>query len=328
MRCGLAGTGQHTSVQMSHTLAATSIQSLSDLGYTSHNYTRPWTNYHERAGTNVVHLTKVSTPTRAFLKWGGLEQIGTFLRDARNRRLLDKFLDISDSADGEGVYLSDRRRYLDLAAAKKIVGDVATSLLDELVAKQVIHRGFVFGCSYCRNVAWFAVGEINQEFTCRRCTRRQVYTKHHWRQPDEPSWFYKLDELIYLGYRQGMAVPILALDYLKGKSKENFAFATEREFWKPGGSRPEMEVDFFCVSDGVLTIGEAKATNALGGTVSEERATINKYMHVVKALSIRQLVFATNKVAWRGETVDLIRTAFRELSQVAVVFLDGSDLLQ
>ena len=148
-------------------------------------------------------------------KWGGLEEVSRFLLSARHRKLLDQFLDATPSELGKGVYLSsDRRRYLDFNAVKAIVGDDATPLIDELIRKQILYRGFIFGCSFCRNPDWFSVSDVTQEFTCRRCGRRQVYAKANWKMPDEPAWFYKLDELIYQGYRQGMAVPLLSLIHI------------------------------------------------------------------------------------------------------------------
>jgi hypothetical protein len=151
-------------------------------------------------------------------KWGGLDQVAQFLQDTANRSLLDMFLDRSESGEGRGVYLDDRRRYLDFPAITTHVGKSAGMLIDQLISKQILYRGFIFHCHYCRNSAWFSISEISQEFRCRRCGRSQVYTKTHWKVPDEPAWFYKLDELVYQGYRQGMVVSLLALNYLQLES--------------------------------------------------------------------------------------------------------------
>lgn len=260
-------------------------------------------------------------------KWGGLEQIGEFLSKMPYRSLLDQYLDPSKSQDGKGVYLSDKRRYLDLAAIKARIGDAAGPLIDELVSREILYRGFVFGCSYCRDVGWFSVSDITQEFRCRRCGRHQVYKKGNWKKGDEPAWFYKLDELIYQGYRQGNAVSLLALRYLKRRSKDSFTFSTDREFWKPGAPKPDIEVDFFCVPDGVFTVGEAKTENSLGDGTADEVAKIKKYKHLVRGLSIRQLVFATMSSSWRKETINAVASVFDGLPQVRIVFLDASELL-
>lgn len=260
-------------------------------------------------------------------KWGGLEEIGEFLSKTPHRSLLNRFLDSTKSEAGKGVYLSDKRRYLDLAAIKTVIGDAPGALIDELVSREILYRGFIFGCSYCRDVDWFSVSDITQEFKCRRCGRRQVYTNRNWKKGDEPAWFYKLDELIYQGYRQGSAVSLLALKYLKGRSKESFTFSTDREFWKPGAPKPDVEVDFFCVPDGVFTVGEAKTENSLGAGTSDEAAKIRKYKHLVRGLSIRQLVFATMSSSWRKETIASVAAAFDDLPHVQIVFLGSSELL-
>ena len=211
---------------------------------------------------------------------------------------------------------------------RRLGDDDATSLIDELIGKQVLYRGFIFGCSFCRSADWFSVADVTQEFTCRRCGRRQVYTKSNWRMPEEPAWFYKLDELIYQGYRQGMAVSLLALYYLRRNTQESFAFTTDREFWKPLATKAEVEADFFCAVDGVFTVGEAKAGNSLGDGRSDEAVKIKKYRQLVDSLSIRQLVFATMSPNWRDATVEAVSDSFRGLAHLRVVFLDASQLLR
>ena len=48
-------------------------------------------------------------------------------------------------------------------------------------------------------VAWFSINDITHTFTCTRCGMKcEQYTKRSWKRPEEPSWFYKLDEIVYL----------------------------------------------------------------------------------------------------------------------------------
>jgi hypothetical protein len=261
-------------------------------------------------------------------KWGGLAEVASFLRDAPKRALLDQFLDRRKSEPGKGVYLSDdQRRYMDFRAVRRHMRKAATGLIDDLVSRQVFYRGFIFRCSYCRNSTWFSVGEITQEFRCKRCGRSQVYTKTHWKMPHQPAWFYKLDELVYQGYRQNMAVPLLALEYLRSKSSENFSFTTDREFWKRGGSKPDAEMDFFCVSDGVLIIGEAKKEDRLSGSPSDESREITKYKRVAAGLSARRLVLATFSNEWNPNTRERVIAAFKDMPGVSVTFLTSAELL-
>jgi hypothetical protein len=262
-------------------------------------------------------------------KFGGIDGAAKFLKNPNHRAVLDQFLTKERSTAEDGVYLSDRRRYLDFAPIEKRMGDTAktVALLDDLVSKTILYRGFIFGCSYCRSSEWFAVGDIDREFRCRRCRRTQIYTQKNWKTGNEPPWFYKLDELIYQGHSQGMLVPLLTLNHLKNTSQDSFTFTTDREFWKPGEPKPEMEADFICVPDGVLTMGEAKAQDNLGNGTSVENAKINKYKRVVAGLSVRQLIFATTSNTWRTETIEAVKLGFRELPHVKVVFLDASHLL-
>jgi hypothetical protein len=260
-------------------------------------------------------------------KWGGLSEVSRFLHDDAKRGILERFLDTAESEEGKGVYLrDDRRRYLDFRAIKTHVGEGAAGLVDELISKQILYRGFIFRCSFCRNSAWFSVSEVTQEFKCRRCGRSQVYNSANWKMPEEPSWFYKLDELVYQGYRHGMAVSLLALDYLR-RNSENFSFATDREFWKPGGSRPAAEADLFCVSNGVFTIGEAKKENHLGKDTNEENGEIKKYRHIVAGLAARRLVFATFSDRWSTSTTERVISAFSDLPHVSLRFLAAAELL-
>lgn len=266
--------------------------------------------------------------SEALTKWGGLPEIASFLRNGAKRSLLDRYLDSSRSKSGDGVFLKDdRRRYLDLSALKNHVGNQAADLVDELISKQIFYRGYIFGCGYCRNAAWFSISEISEKFKCRRCGREQVYARANWKMPDEPAWFYKLDELVYQGYRQGMAVTLLALDHLRSETSDNFSFTTDREFWKPAESKPDAEVDFSCVMDGVLTIGEAKREGCLGNSTSEENAEIAKYRRVAGRLAARRIVFATLADNWSVATVQRAMTGFNDMRHVQVRFLTAQQLL-
>ena len=144
--------------------------------------------------------------------------------------------------------------------------------------------------------------------------------------PEEPAWFYKLDEFVYQGYRQGMAVPLLALDYLKSETSDNFAFTTDCEFWKPAAPKPEAEIDFSCVMDGTLTIGEAKKDGSLGNSASEENAEITKYKRVASGLAARRVVFATLADDWNASTTERIITSFKDMRYVQVRFLTAKEL--
>lgn len=262
----------------------------------------------------------------------GLGPLAETLRDVTRRSVLEKFLDISTSpTEGvfdEGVLLgSDERRYLNFVAIHKIMKDEDKSgaLVDDLVRRTVFYRGFVFKCAYCRNADWFKIGDISEEFECKRCGRRQTYVREHWRQPREPAWFYKLDEIVFQGLRNDMIVPILALDFLRRKAKESFLFTHELEVLESGPQRRRSEIDICCIPDGVLTIGEAKKDNRLGATEREEVQAIAKYRDLAQKIGATQVIFATTAAAWSDATVENAKKTF-ENTPIRLTLLAESEL--
>ena len=200
-------------------------------------------------------------------KFGGLEEIGYSLR-TKDGLVLRKYLDHADrpkASHDDGTYLNDKRRYLNFQAISKILGsdESAIRLIDSFVFKGIFYRGFIFRCHRCADVAWFSISEINETFTCRRCRTTQPYMKRSWRHSNEPVWFYKLDEIIYLAMNSNGDVPLLTLDYLRRQSKESFLYSPELRIRPEGSQKAFMEIDICCVSNGRICIGEAKSNDSI-----------------------------------------------------------------
>jgi hypothetical protein len=145
-------------------------------------------------------------------KFGGLEKAGYALSSQKYRNLLMKFLDKSPSQKGvhdEGVYLKDQRRYLNFVSVSKILNSdvLAREIIDEYVEKSIFYRGYIFLCENCSDGAWHSISEVDQTFTCKRCGVKQQYKFRSWKHPNEPSWFYKLDEMAYLMLAHNGHVP-------------------------------------------------------------------------------------------------------------------------
>ncbi len=199
-------------------------------------------------------------------KFGGLESAGYALWSQKRRELLMKFLDKSESVKGvhdEGVYLKDRRRYLNFVSISKIVGSdaLAREIIDDYVEKGIFYRGYIFQCENCSDAAWHSISDIDQTFTCRRCGLKQQYKSKSWKHPNEPAWFYKLDEMIYLMLKNNGHVPVLTLNKLRIQSKESFLFRPELRMRLKGSTKMFLEVDLWCIADGRLCIGEAKSND-------------------------------------------------------------------
>lgn len=260
-------------------------------------------------------------------KMGGVELTASLFRTPKRWAVLEEYLRDRNDESAGGIYLaSDRRRYLDLATIVGIMGDaqLAAALVDSLVGQRLLHRGTILKCEYCRTADWFSLGDLGGEFRCKRCRRKQTLLSKHSLKNDEPTWYYQLDEIAYLGLRNDMHVPILALDYLRRKSSA-FSYVDELEIWKPGLSKPFIEIDLCCICDGILTIGEAKTTERIEGGGKRERRSLQKYREAALGLAARQFVLATTK-AWANETIANASQAFIDTG-VEVRCLAGEQLL-
>ena len=151
-------------------------------------------------------------------KFGDWETTAASFRDTARFAIITEYLCGAKHETAGGNFLdSDRRRYLDLAAITKHLGQAsaADSLIDELLAKRILHRGLVLKCDYCRGTVWFPLADLGTEFTCKRCRRAQPILSRHALKQTEPAWYYQFDEVAYQGVRNDMHVPLLALDYLR-----------------------------------------------------------------------------------------------------------------
>jgi hypothetical protein len=250
------------------------------------------------------------------IKFGSITSLAHFLTSDGKRAVLEKYLDNKrpgPEVKDEGLVLqTDRRRYLDMAAVAKIMrgGEkAAADLVDTLIGKAVLHRGLILKCEFCRSTDWFSVAELTNEFRCRRCGRAQIYRQFHALSRPEPVWYYKIDEMVFKGLSNGMAVPLLALHQFERRA-DSFLYSPDIELLDPANGAQLLELDICCIPDGELTIGEAKRANRLGRTAREEREEINKYFDLAQRVGATQVVFATYDLRWRDETARMITERF------------------
>lgn len=263
--------------------------------------------------------------------FGSLEKLATVFRNPGYWAVLEKFLDSRRPTAGvydDGAYVQGRR-YLNFEAIRKLSKDEqsATGLIDEMCQISAFLRGFIFQCRFCRNSDWYSVSELSETFRCKRCSRNQVYVTTNWKYPKEPSWYYKLDEIVFLAIKNGCVTSVLANDTLRKRSPKSFLYTLDSEFYELGSDRPFMEVDIVCISEGKLFIGEAKKEDFLADTSTKETAVISRYVDLAKRLGAHGLVFATLSPQWSESTNALIRriapTTDLELIQLARADLLG-----
>jgi hypothetical protein len=263
-------------------------------------------------------------------KFEALATLAAELREPVARAILEKYTDTtSDGGPDDGVLIRpERRRYLDLPAVTKLTGSEASSIdqIDRWVQRAILYRGFLIKCMFCRTASWFGLDELQSTFACKRCARTQTYTAKHSLRPGQPAWFYRLDELVFLGLANHMIAPVLALDRLRRDSKNTFLWAPELEFTRNQEHDPFMESDICCTVDGQLCIGEAKVKDTIETTKGKEAATICGYRDLATVLGARTVIFATTQPAWSERTKAIIGAVFNG-SGVGVRIFEEADLL-
>jgi hypothetical protein len=279
----------------------------------------------EAQNWNVQLSDKGSYHIECLKRFGSLDTLSAFLKEPRHRALMDCYFDESPSSSETGVFLRDRR-YLNFNAAKALLGDENDTgeLLSDLVAREILYRGLILFCETCRNSDWYRIDDIGHTFGCSRCQKTQVYTKRHWKSPNEPSWYYKLDEVFYQGYRNGMTVPILTLSYLKSRSISSFLYCPELDVRTNAIARkPDLELDLCCICDGSMVIGQATKQDTLG---SKEKARLESNRDIAVGIRASLLILSTLQDAWSQRTIDTAKQVFAK-TDTKLQFLTRRDLL-
>jgi hypothetical protein len=264
-------------------------------------------------------------------KFGGLEKAGYALSSQKYRNLLMKFLDKSPSQKGvhdEGVYLKDQRRYLNFVSVSKILNSdvLAREIIDEYVEKSIFYRGYIFLCENCSDGAWHSISEVDQTFTCKRCGVKQQYKFRSWKHPNEPSWFYKLDEMAYLMLAHNGHVPVLTLNKLRMESKESFMFRPEVRLTPTGSTKIYLEIDVCCIANARLCIGEAKSNDSLAGNDLTPMQTAERYRELALKMGASIVVFATTEISWNQPSREAMKLAFKDYPHIEVLKLTAATL--
>ena len=231
-------------------------------------------------------------------RFGGLEAAGTFIKAAGTRSILDKYTSSENAPDGSVIYLNnDQRAYLNFRAFEASLGNDrgAALLIDELVGRSVLERGYIFHCERCLLSSWYSVDVLTSTFTCGRCRFSQQYTLSRWKQPLEPHWYYSLAETIYQFYKSRSDLTAQVLYELKSQSTSAFHYVPEIDLC--GYPRPDekREIDIACVADGKIIVGECK-------TEPLRPRHITKLSELLKNLDRQpdRIVFATSQPSVTG----------------------------
>lgn len=239
---------------------------------------------------------------RAFSLFEGPLEAAAFLTRPPVARLLDAYkrnrkTPSNDQVPGE--ILSDRR-YLDfhdLATATGLDGDPLRSLLEELVGRHVLRRGFAFKCPVCRWAAFYPLGTFDDDFECTQCSRKTRWQLKDAREPEAPELFYGLDEIVYrVAETDGHAV-LRALTWVSDGVSSFMAAPGVNVDW-PGRADP-WEFDAVLLLDGRVALVEVKNAETV------ERRQLNRYQSMAKRLNADQ-VFVVSTKGWDAATTTRI----------------------
>jgi hypothetical protein len=135
----------------------------------------------------------------------------------------------------------------------------AADLVDDLVTKAVLHRGYILKCERCSLSSWYSLGVLSSVFTCNRCSFQQQFTQKHWKNGmAEPRWCYKLAETVYQFYYTNSHLTAQVLYKLKSQSATAFHYAPEVDLINFSGPGENREMDVACILDGQIVFGECK----------------------------------------------------------------------
>lgn len=248
--------------------------------------------YFSGIGVQIQYSDKGNYFLDTLERFGGLDDAGKFIKARRTRQILDKFMSTKNDKDGSVIFLSnDQRAYLNFEAIKTCVGEKsrAAELIDGLIGRHILERGYILQCERCRLSSWYSLGGLTTDFVCSRCSFRQQFTLSHWKQPAEPHWYYRLAETVYQFYFHNSHLTAQVLYRLKGQAKSSFEYVPEIELLNFPELGKKRELDIACIIDGKIVIGEGK-------TEPLRPKDAGKFELLVERLGKRpdEIVFATN----------------------------------
>ena len=264
----------------------------------------------EHSGAHLRDSDKGRYTRRMLELWGGLPALAEDLRsDGPVRKILKEWISANQAHgriqhERKYLRLRDLVRILDygkpeLARARK----EARELLDRFLTSSIAFRGVVLRCPLCADTSFYRLEDLDPAYRCPRCRRRSAITDGSWpvgeSGPFEPDWYYALDEVAYLGLRNDIHVPVLALVEV-AKSSASFLHMPEVVVAREGET--DLEVDLWAVADGRIVLGEAKKGDVLAETQDEEAARCAALLRLARDLSADEFVMASGASRWRERT--------------------------
>ena len=136
-----------------------------------------------------------------------------------------------------------------------------------------------------------------------------------------PLWLYKLPEVVFQLFENDADVPLLALFHLLRGSTKNFQYALDSEVRLGSDEKSARNLDFGCLSDGKVYIGEAKSNAVIG------EQQFRFYEELVVRSTIDGIVLATTAPNWSPATIARLE-ALKSNLKAEVITLTKAELLE
>lgn len=261
----------------------------------------------ERAGWTAAISDKGIYLQRSAELFGGVDELVAALSDPR-AELLNAYLD--GRKDAPAWRVEEKRICLSLEELRTLLGtDTADELVPALADSGVLVRGLVLQCNHCLAKRFYVLADLGQSFTCQRCRTNQQVTGQAWRSAPEPTWRYRLAEVVNMFLEHDGDLPVLAgYDTLKsgqlpGRSvaRQQVRYLGEIDVWDPEGVKSELDVT---ATDGTYVwVGEASSSPRLEKTNYAETKRLTRLANIASILGARG-VLLINAGSWDQKTLE------------------------
>lgn len=277
-------------------------------------------------------------------RFEGIENLASLIKNKDAFDLFDLYTSSTNTVGvyNRGVYLqTERRRYVDFTSLCALLEQKyaqntpknAAELIDFLIKLNILERGHILKCVYCKSSTWYLPTETGRNFLCRRCGASNLIQQASLRlqAPDfryEPKVYYKLDELFFQFWSNNGWITALTLAKVKEKSEGSLIFMPETEFRRDSSQeRPDFEIDILAILDGNLYFGEAKRdANSANREDRLSVAQIDRLLHFNDILPLKGLIFTSWLAHWPTDVLTKF-TDIGTLSQFELIKFINTDLM-
>ena len=171
--------------------------------------------------------------------------------------------------------------------------------LNELIERKILYLGVALNCRRCGLRQWCSVDDLKQVSGCAGCEAPlPLQIDRH--------WSVSLNSLARMAVAQGVIGVQQALAQLRKSAPHSFFFAPSLDLFRAGNRTPWHEIDFVCIADDDLIIGEVKE-----GKITE--ADLKSLKEIAVALRPTRAVFFVSREEWKTSHEQALKQLNSEL---------------